>query len=219
VPPVGYDDALFATGPVVFWQPQAAVVVDRAGARDAAYVGAPILSPALIGAGTALDCGGTVFARRAHADLLKPAAGTILAWLRPATVTNAWPLGADPAGANAGDFALRLRDDGAAGAYFQDGSNTQILWTGPSYYAAGQIVCMVVTFDGAGFQLYLDGHEIASSPTYTAGLTGNRAPWTLGVNTDDGGTIFAGQIDRVAIWGRVLTRNEIYLVSHLEPPR
>jgi hypothetical protein len=212
-----YDDAVFATGPVVFWVPEAAAVVDRVGGRDA--VGLPTLAPGLTGAGTALACGGTVLAERAHAAALKPARGTLMAWVRPATVANHWPVGADPAGEQLGDFALRLWADGAAGAYFQNPAATPrtLPVAAPSYYAAGQIICIVVTFDGSGFKVYLDGHHIGTNAAHTSGLAGNGASWALGADRPDG-TIFNGEIDRVTIWDRVLSRNEIYLVSLLEPP-
>ena len=220
---MAYDDEVLATGPVAFWLPEAAAVVDRVGGRDASYVGAPTLSPGLTGAGMSLNCGGTVFAERAHEAALKPAVGTIMAWVRPATVGNHWPTGADPSGENRGDFSFRLRDDGAAGAYFQNPSSTPrtLLVTAPSYYAAGQTICIVVTFDGTGFKVYLDGHEIGVETAHTPGLADNEAAWALGVvrHPPPDETIFNGEIDRVAIWDRVLSRNDIYLVSLLEPPR
>jgi hypothetical protein len=224
---VAYDDEVLTTGPVAFWLPEAAAVVDRVGARDASYVRAPTLSPGLTGAGTSLNCGGTVFAERAHDPALKPAVGTIMAWVRPATVDDHWPLGADAKGLNPGDFALRLGGKpapappprpGVAGAYFQDTSATHLLLTELPYYGVGQVMCMVVTFDGSGFTVHLDGHAVKSSAAYTSGLSGNLAPWTLGADRPEDGTIFTGEIDRVAIWDRVLSRNEIYLVSLLEPP-
>jgi hypothetical protein len=76
-----------------------------------------------------------------------------------------------------------------------------------------------VTFDGTGFKVYLDGHEIGTSTAHTTGLAGNETAWAFGADRHPGATIFNGEIDRVAIWDRVLSRNDIYLVSLLEPPR
>jgi hypothetical protein len=214
---VAYDDEVLATGPVAFWLPEAAAVVDRVGARDASYVGTPTHPAGLTGAGTSLNCSGTVFAERAHEDALKPPVGTIMAWVRPATVANHWPMGADPSGENRGDFSFRLRDDGAAGAYFQSGSTTHLQLTDPSYYEVGQVMCMLVTFNGSGFKVYLDGHEIGTNTAHTTGLAGNEASWAIGADRHPGETIFNGEIDRVAIWNRVLARNEIHFVSRTEP--
>jgi hypothetical protein len=66
---VAYDDEVLATGPVAFWLPEAAAVVDRVGGRDASYVGAPTLFPGVIGTRSAPHCSGTVFTKRTYHGL------------------------------------------------------------------------------------------------------------------------------------------------------
>jgi hypothetical protein len=73
----------------------------------------------------------------------------------------------------------------------------------------------VVTFDGSGFALYLDGNRIGTSDVHTTGLASNTLGWRFG--SDEFVGIFDGVIDEIAIWDRVLTRNEIYLLAQTEP--
>jgi hypothetical protein len=214
---VSYDDQVLSTGPVVFWHPEAGGLIDQVGSRDAAYVGSPSLVSELTGAGNALDCGGTVYAERAHESALKPAVGSVLIWVRPATVAHHWPAGCDPSGLNAGDFAFRLTDTGAAGAYFQTPS-TLLVTSATSYYTAGQVMALLVTFDTSGFRVYVDGAEVGNSTGHTGGLASNTTAWVLGADRPSGPTIFNGEIDRIAIWDRVLTWDERWIVSGQEPP-
>jgi hypothetical protein len=90
-----------------------------------------------------------------------------------------------------------------------------ILTPGLDYYAIGQRVCAHVTFDGSGYTLLLDGNKIASSDIHTTGLSGNVTPWLFG-SVLDTPSVFDGVIDEIAIWNRVLTRNEMYQLTQAE---
>jgi Concanavalin A-like lectin/glucanases superfamily len=141
-----------------------------------------------------------------------------MVWFRPASLHNGGVIAANTTGQVDDHFFLQTISDGRIAMTFQNAANdppSPVIGTTAAYYAAGQTVHAVTTFEGSGFALYLDGNRIDTDDAHTSGLTGNELDWRFG-NDFAVGT-FNGVIDEIAIWNRVLTRNEIYLLAQTEP--
>jgi hypothetical protein len=212
-----YAGVVMDTEPVAWW-PLDANLVDRIGARNGAIgAGSEVHAAALPrDSGGSFQCAGINWITVPHDAALKPAVGSLMAWCRPATVHSGIVMAANALGINPADFALRVYASGTISCFFQQSGVTQVSETASPYYEAGQIVQAIVTFDTNGFILYLDGNKIASNAMHTAGFTANMLDWRFGEQHDTS-TIFNGLIDEIAIWNRVLTRNEIYLLAQTEP--
>ena len=188
----------------------------------AAHNGTPNGSPTFVGglpanSDAAFNCAGVGWVEVAHATALKPAVGSILAWFRPTSAHNGAVISADAVGAVAGDFAMRVFDTGRIRCRFQTATGTNaIIATAEGYYSPNQVVCAVVTFNATGFTLYLGGNVIGTNAEHTTGLNANTTAWRFG-NVEDTPSIFNGVIDEFAIWNRVLTRNEIFVLAQTEP--
>jgi Concanavalin A-like lectin/glucanases superfamily len=214
-----YANVVINTGPVAWW-PLDANLVDRIGGRNGTIgAGSEVHGAALpADSGGGFDCAGTSWISVAHAAALKPAVGSLMAWFKPAAVHNGIVMAVNAAGtSNPADFALRVNSSGTVSCFFQQGGATQLIQTSSAYYVAGQIIHAIVTFDTNGFTLYLDGNKIASNTVHTVGFTDNTLDWRFGNELQASGDIFNGVIDEIAIWDRVLTRNEIYLLAQTEP--
>lgn len=217
-----YQTAVLGTTPVAYWQ-FAGNLLDSVGVRHAtiavgteAYVGAlPTDSNA------AFNCALMNYAQVPHHVSLKPAIGSIMTWFRAASLHTGNVVAVNTAGlTNPADFALRVNSTGAVTIFFQAaGANPQL--QAPAYYTVGQVVCVIVTFGTAGFDLYLDGNHIGTHPDHTIGLTGNTLRWLFGAQepaSEGGAQIFDGVIDEIAIWNRILTLPEIFTLAQLVPP-
>lgn len=183
------------------------------GAGVEAYTsGLPFGSP-----GAAFDCAGANWLTVPHAAALKPAVGSLMAWFRPSTIHNGVMVSANALGtSNPADFTLRVIDNGTVSCFFQQSAITHLIITASAYYTLGQIVHAIVTFDAGGFALYLDGNLIEANTDHTSGLNNNTVDWRFG-SEEAGAPIFNGALDEIALWNRVLTRNEIYQLSLTEP--
>jgi Concanavalin A-like lectin/glucanases superfamily len=211
-----YADLVMDTGPVAWW-PLDTNLVERIGGRNGVIgAGSAVHAGALPeDSGGSFNCAGTNWVSVAHASVLKPAVGSLMVWFKPASLQDeARIVAADLGGTNVGDFALHLLSAGRIAAYFQ--STTDVITTSVAYYVSGQTVHAIVTWGASGFSLYLDGNLIGRFTDYTDGLTGNTQDWVFGFRQLNG-QIFNGAIDEIAIWNRVLTRNEIYLLAQTEP--
>jgi Concanavalin A-like lectin/glucanases superfamily len=216
-----YAKVVNATNPAAWWSLDGNLL-NRIGSNHGAIgTGAESYATALPeGSGGAFNCAGMNWVSVDHAPVLKPAVGSITCWIKPATLQDANFLSINAAGANAGDLQLLVRANGTIRVEWQDGMISQVAGPSSPYYSSGQIVHVLVTFDGTGFSLYLDGNRQPPGlhTGYTGGLSGNTHPIVLGTISAAGGEpIFDGLIDEVAIWNRVLTRNEIYLLAQTEP--
>jgi hypothetical protein len=213
-----YADLVMDTGPVAWW-PLDGNLLDRKGPHHGSIGAGAESSTGTLpnGSGRAFNCAGTNWISVSHAAVLKPAVGSLMAWFKPAMVHDGIVMAANAAGtSNPSDFALRADNTGTLSCFFQQGGVTNLIQTASPYYQAGQIVHALVTFGASGFTLYLDGNKIASSAEHTGGFTDNTLDWRFGNDAADTG-IFNGVIDEIAIWDRVLTRNEIYLLAQTEP--
>ena len=214
-----YANLVMSTGPVAWW-PLDVNLVDRVGGRNGVLgAGSEIHAAALPKeSGGSFDCAGANWISVAHSAVLKPAVGSVMAWCRPAALQSDFTsiIGSEASGLFLGDFNVVLYSDGSVEGYFQDASTTHSVRTHSVYHGAGQIVHVIVTFDSTGFALYLDGNQINTNINYTNGLSNNSRDWHFG-HSQVNGLIFNGMIGEIALWDRVLTRNEIYLLAQTEP--
>lgn len=214
-----YAELVIDSGPLAWWSLDTDLRDHVGGHNGTIGAGSKVHAAALpADSGGSFDCAGSNWVRVAHASELKPAVGSVMAWFKPASVHNGIVLAVNETGAsNPADFALRVNGDGSVSCFFQQGGATSLIQTTADYYAPGQIVQAIVTSDPGGFVLYLDGNMIASNSGHTVGFTGNTLDWRFGNELQASGAFFNGVVDEIAIWDRVLTRNEIYLLSQTEP--
>jgi hypothetical protein len=203
----------------VAWWPLDADLDDRIGARPGTIgAGSEVHAGSLpVDHGASFNCAGTNWISVAHAAALKPAVGSFMVWFRPQVLGDFWIANCDETGATSNNFALTTLATGLISAYWQVGGVHTELSTTSAYYTAGQVVHAICTWDGSGVALYLDGNRIGTDGQHVAGLNGNVVDWHFGHSQLAGGEIFDGMIDEIAIWDRVLTRNEVYLLSQTEP--
>lgn len=168
------------------------------------------------GPGSSFDCAGANWLSVTHHAVLKPAVGALMVWCRPDTIHNGVLASCNAAGFLGNDFALRVNDNGTVSCFFQVGGTSTLVVTGTSYYGINQTINAIVTWDSSGISLYLDGNHIGSDTAHTTGLSGNSLNWRFG-EQEDSSTIFNGPLDEIALWNRVLTRSEIYLLAQTEP--
>ena len=190
------------TAPVAWW-PLASNLDDRTGARNAVLgAGSEVHATGLpANSSGSFDCAGANWLEVTHADALKPSAGTVMVWFKPASLHGCAVIQCDEAGAgtNPNQFTLNVQTDGTI-ALFLAGMERV---TARGYYDPGQVVHALVTFDSSGVALYLDGKQIGTDTGHSAGLTGNTLNWRFGRSAVD--TVFDGVIGHIAIWDRVLS--------------
>jgi hypothetical protein len=218
-----YADLVMNTAPVAWW-PLNSNLVDRIGGRNGALgTGSEIYVESLPkDHGAGFDCAGTNWISVAHALALKPAVGSAMVWFKahalqgPVAIIQCDETGSSEVD---GQFSLSILNDGSITASWQTaadgGTNTQITTVSP-YYVPGQTVHALCGWDSSGVALYLDGNLIAKLTGHTTGLANNDLPWQFGKDGPSA-TIFGGVIDEIAIWNRLLTRNEIYALAQTEP--
>jgi Concanavalin A-like lectin/glucanases superfamily len=214
----GYSNLVINTGPVAWW-PLDVNLVDRIGGRNGVLgAGAQVPAGALPGeSGGSFNCAGANWIQVAHAAVLKPAVGSIMAWFKPASINSGGIISANTSGQVDDHFVLQVVSNGTIHVTLQNAAHTPaspVIETAAAYYTPGQTVHAVVTFDGSGFALYLDGNRIGTSDVHTTGLASNTLGWRFG--SDEFVGIFDGVIDEIAIWDRVLTRLEIYRLAQVE---
>ena len=202
------------TAPVAWW-PLASDLVDRISGRNAVLGAGSEVHAAGLPANSrgSFDCAGANWLEVTHAEALKPSAGTVMAWFKPASLHRCAVIQCDEAGAGTSpnQFALSVQADGTIALVFAGVERV----TAQGYYEPGQVVHALVTFDSSGVALYLDGKQIETDSTHTAGLTGNTVNWRFGQGA--GGAVFDGVIGHIAIWDRVLSDlTEIRALAQVE---
>jgi hypothetical protein len=214
-----YAKLVMSTGPVAWW-PLDANLMDRIGARNGVIGGGSGVHAAALPADSAgsFDCAGVNWISVAHAAALKPAVGSLMVWFKANALGDYWPVQADEEGLINDDFAIRTFATGEVQAHWQVGGVETAIRTVAPYYTAGQIVQAIATWNGSGVAFYLDGNRIAASTAHTSGLGANPQDWQFGRSPSGTDPILDGMIDEIALWDRVLTRNEIYLLAQIEAP-
>lgn len=167
----------------------------------------------------AFDCAGANWVSVAHHADLKPAVGFVMVWAKMHSFQDKWIIAADTAGANTGDFAIRVFSNGVVQTYFQSASVTHTIATSSAAYSPGVPLCIIVAFDTTGFYLFISGNHNPQwvNTSHTTGLTGNTTNWRFGSEAV-ASNILDGVIDEIVIGNRVPTRAEIWDLSQLAPP-
>ena len=146
--------------------------------------------------------------------------GTIVGWIRPRVGGRRQGiLSKDSAGRDAGgQFTIWVENDGDVRFFLEDTASTFELRSDP--VTVSRWTHFAVTFGSAGMQLFINGSPVnggGGTNAYTGGLAGNTERIVIGANANNSGDgvttnlrdFFDGQIDDIAIFGRVLSDSEI----------
>ena len=154
---------------------------------------------------------------------------TLEAWVKPDAVQSADPariishgpqtpsnfigLGYDNAVTNTSEVFLQI--DGS-GANYVVGSSESVDGTPIGTYSAsfpippGDLggsdwVHLVGTYDGANWNLFRNGVQVASAPAAVGALTVNNADWSIGSTGNGWANNYAGLLDEIAIYNTALS--------------
>lgn len=205
-------------GPVAYY-PMDGAVMDVVGSNQPTNTGGLTFVPGAFGSGVSLGAGGYI--EIPDAPPLDNQRFTFEAWVRPDGIgPNNDDLGSIilEKGRNDGvfDYSLSWRADGKFAfntGHYMTGVDNSSLVISAATFPPGSLHHMAGTYDGASFQLYVDGNlegQRASSATVEYAGT---LPWTIGANP----TVFfpffqrtwVGMIDEVSIWDRSLSGAEV----------
>jgi RHS repeat-associated protein len=184
-------------------------VADLSGnGNTASVVGATWLTPGRFGSGLSFDGVDDGVSLPVTESLALSTAFTIESWIR-LTAGNGSTRQIVQVPGPGGD-GLRVMGDGRLrfGATF-GGVNLDV--TGPASLAPDTWTHVGVSYDGATMRLYVAGVQVATR-TATGALAGDQSMW-IG-RTRGGGNPFAGAIDDVRIYRRVLSVSELWLDMH-----
>ncbi len=184
------------------------VAHDLAGGQDGTLRGAPVwVNPGLAfnGSSDYVDCGAAP-----GSDL--QGALTLAAWIRP-DAFNAWS-SIIVKGSNASPWAMQVWSDGAlrfAANQFAppNGSGTGT-WNSSTKMSAGQWHHVAVTYDGAAVRFYINGALDANQPPAALRFGVVNEPLILGADFPGGDEYFRGAIRDARVYGRALSREEIW---------
>lgn len=128
-----------------------------------------------------------------------------------AMIANKGGHGSETAGQNM-NFGIWMTSNERIQAGFEAGAGRDYFATSPaSYnYNDGRWHYAVVTYDGSTVRLYIDGTQVASTPTSgaTPDNTGTQ-PFRVGANSRSLSLYFTGNADEVRVWNRAISPTEV----------
>jgi hypothetical protein len=203
-----YAGAVLADAPSGYWRlaetGSASTAADQTGTNPGTYLGGLTLGRpgALAGdadtAATFDGASGTV--QIANAAGLNPTSAlTLEAWIRP----SVFPVSSNAILRKDGQYALRLRSNGALVFRLWKGDVSQDVVTGASAARVGAWTHVVGTWDGATMTIYVNGDPKASQPL-SAPIDTAGSGLFLG-STYNSFDWFTGDMDEVAVYGKALT--------------
>jgi len=89
---------------------------------------------------------------------------------------------------------------------FKFGTGSAYLWSSSSTYGDGRYHHVVATYDGTWKRLYVDGSQANSTVDSGASISGST---TYIARYYNGGYVFSGSLDEVAIYGKALTAAQV----------
>ena len=188
-------------------------LADSSGGHTGTLIGTPTWSPS---GGPNKGCYLTLNGTTQSVHIGPVTSGTTLTysmWIRikgvpSASQTVLW----DDDAAGGGDSWIQLNTDGTIANVSNFGSTVTSAKSVPS----GEWVFVVVTGDGSGTRVYIDGALTGQSATTFStarALANQRSYVTIGVNFDGGGTwgnYFAGDIGELRIFSASLSEAEVH---------
>jgi hypothetical protein len=192
---------------------------DSAGSHHGTLHGGVTFGPGYRGQGFDFN-GVDAYVQVPNAPDLEPAKVTVKAWVKgTAPGRNAYILSKGADGETAASYALYTGASSGlqfyvydGGAYVQSPDVGTGVWDGAWHHVAG-------TYDGAFIRLFVDGVEVGSgTPTHIR--IGYPLPTSndLFIGSYNGGYLFNGSIDEVAVYSRALTRLEIVASFNADEP-
>jgi hypothetical protein len=147
---------------------------------------------------------------------LQPIRFSIAAWFKTNTddptlkyIINKGGIGTDKPGKNM-NFGLLMTEQERIQGVFEDPSGTDHSVLSLNKYNDGSWHYAVLTYDGSTLKLYMDGIEMAATPT--GGVMPDNTgeyPVVIGANSQKLDSYFTGSIDEVRIWNRAITSTEV----------
>ncbi len=215
-----YGDKVLALAPDLYL-PLEVDIKDRVSGRDAQvrsgreWYGAPIVD----GSTGSFDTeGGLNSLRILHDAALKGALGSLILWVRPASVQNAVVVAMDEPGdaiSSPNEMAARVNNLGGEGTvsqYWQTPAGSTVVQTNVnrSYYAPGDTIFLGATWGSSAVRMHLDSNmpQLWRNTGHTTGLEGNILDIIVGA-MDGSDLPFDGLFAHLALWnGKVLTAEE-----------
>ena len=141
----------------------------------------------------------------------QPAALTLAVWVDVATYPTGTSSGyvagqSMNADVDGWRFGSRTSDAGVALGWDHTVGSTHFVLDAPGP-ATGTWHHFAITFDGSTLQIFVDG-ALSKSATGLSKISYDTSPFRVGCRAD-GNNVFAGSLDEVRFYSRVLTQNEI----------
>ena len=140
---------------------------------------------------------------------------TVSSWFKTSTnfgtegfIVNKGGLGTDTAGSNM-NYAIWMTNGEQLRAGFETGSGSDNFVTSSARYNDGLWHYVTLTYDGTSVKLYVDGAQVATTPTSSSPETTNTLPVRVGGNSQTANRFFTGNLDEVRIWNRALSAQEV----------
>lgn len=220
-----YPATVAVLGPVSYWrlgESAGLTAVDARALHDGTYTGGVVLgaAPGYDDVDTAATFGGTRYVDIASdarysiattgamswAAMMKPSGTGLGAAIgRGESGTWEWALcrGVEPF--NSGTGAMFIAWQAGGSNYVSIGTASGVVPTGEW----SQVVATVVA--GVAAKIYVDGVLAGTSVAFAGATTPNIAHPNIGRRTD-GGLVYAGDLDEIAIWDRELSASEVALL-------
>ncbi len=150
-----------------------------------------------------------------HRSNLETDSGTFVLWFNTDNAEDKQGLfSKDSSGYDDGGHITAFVDDGQLQVRLQSSSSSYMVQGGD--VSSGSWHQMAFSFGPNGMNLYLDG-QLVDHDNYTGGLGGNEEPLIFGANqwlsgnqvADNLQDFFKGQMDKIAVYDRALSLNEI----------
>ncbi len=228
VPITGYAKVVMADDPVAFWRLDeaqgASTAVDAAGSFDGAYTPGSGTLTYGVATGiphetdTAVSVSGKARISIPWALELNPRGPfTAEAWFKPATLRSTdsdyrtvySSMGGGPGGSGPNGWLLYQQPNNTfAWVLFNQGWVSTFMDDPVDVIEANTWYHMALTYDGALFHIYVNGH-LSASLAYDLFIPNQDGASNLGYRSDDGWNPFDGTLDDVAFYNKALTLDQV----------
>ncbi len=228
VPITGYAKVVLADDPVAFWrldEPDGSITaVDAVGSFDGTYTpgngtlsyGSPSGIPAETNKAVSVT-GGARVAIPWALELNPHGPFTAEAWFKPATLktddldyrTVFASLGSGPGGSGPNGWLLYQQPNNTfAWVLFNEGWVSTFMGDSVDVIEANTWYHMALTYDGALFHIYVNGH-LSATQAYDLFIPNQDGAINLGWRSDNGWNPFDGTLDDVAFYNKALTLEQV----------
>jgi hypothetical protein len=203
----------FPTGSTSLWamdEASGSTVADSVGSNNATATGTSITT-GRVGKARTFSASTSEKIDAADSASLEPAALTVQAWIKPATVnTTKWIVekGSSNTANGLNGYGLHLLDN-IIRFYLITGANVENIALSTSTLSANNWYHVVATYDGSNMRIYINGAlDKTQAVTGAIDYTGSDQLFRVGLSHANS-LPFSGQIDEIGVWPRALTAIEI----------